>query len=118
MAYCSKKQTHPDQWYFNNLIESFPKLYNCKQIDKAAFKWFTVQRSQNIRIDGTLIKKSAKFCCKLNMVIIFIWCIKTTYNVFSMIKHWNYIFCFFKISTIDFDKLRTQGICLPSPSLR
>ena len=34
------------------------KVRGCdyEQIDKAVFKWFTVQRSQNIPIDGNLIK--------------------------------------------------------------
>ena len=29
------------------------------QVDKALFKWFTVQRSQNIPIDGNLLKAKA-----------------------------------------------------------
>ncbi|XP_057292530.1 tigger transposable element-derived protein 4-like [Hydractinia symbiolongicarpus] len=37
------------------------KVRGCdyEQIDKAVFKWFTVQRSQNIPIDGNLIKEKA-----------------------------------------------------------
>ena len=46
------------------------KLRGCdySQIDQAVFKWFTLQRSQNIPIDGPLLKEKALyFAEKINL---------------------------------------------------
>ena len=42
------------------------KLRGCdyEQVDKAVLKWFSLQRSQNIPIDGTMIKEKALFLQK------------------------------------------------------
>ena len=33
--------------------------YNYEQVDKAVFKWFSLQRSQNVPIDGPILKEKA-----------------------------------------------------------
>ena len=37
------------------------KMQGCdhEQVDKAAFKWFSLQRSQNVPIDGPILKEKA-----------------------------------------------------------
>ena len=37
------------------------KIRSCdyEQVDKAVFKWFTLQRSQNVQIDGPILKEKA-----------------------------------------------------------
>ena len=54
----------------NKLLQSLEKtssntkkLRGCdyEQVDKAVLKWFSLQRSQNIPIDGTMIKEKALF---------------------------------------------------------
>ena len=42
------------------------KMRGCdyEQVDKAAFKWFSLQSSQNILIDGPKLRKGASICTK------------------------------------------------------
>ena len=45
------------------------KMRGCdyEQVDKAVFKWFSLQRSQNVPIDGPILKETAlQFAKSLN----------------------------------------------------
>ena len=54
---------------FQLLEESAPSTkklhgYQYKKVDKALFEWFVLQWSQNIPIDGSMIKKKGLFFAK------------------------------------------------------